>query len=248
MSAEVQDRLKTLAGAVQRAGKHPHDAEAIHKLRVAIRRFTQALRVFRDSIDPAHRRKIRRRLRKLMDPCGAARNCDVAPEVLEAAGVPADTALRHRLHRQRSRAERELVKLLADGPTRTDLRRWHSWLPKTGGGPSHDLLAKLARDFARTGAAAARAGASFTQMHAFRLLVKRYRYTLEILKGSESRLETLRHLQEQLGAINDCVTTGELIAECGVKGAELRRIRAALNHLLERRTAEFRVYWKKKTI
>lgn len=246
MSAEIQDRLKILAGAVRRAAKHPHDVEAIHKLRVAIRRFTQALRVFRDSLDAAHARKMRKPLRKLMEPCGAARNCDIAPEVLEAAGVPADKTLRRRLQRQRSRAERELIKLLTGGSTRIDLRRWQAWLPKTRAAAPRDLVRKLARDFAKAGAAAVRAEATFAQIHSFRLLVKRYRYTLEILAGSRRRIEMLRRIQERLGAINDCVTTAALLADCGVKGAELRRIKAALNRLLARRTAEFRIHWRKK--
>jgi CHAD domain-containing protein len=190
---------------------------------------------------------MRKPLRNLMRLCGAVRNCDIALEVLEAAAVPADKTLRRRLRNLRSRAERELVKRLADGPTRADLRRWNTWLPKSGAAGTPDPRARMARDFAKSGAAAARAEASFAQMHAFRLLVKRYRYTLEILGGPPRRIEMLRVLQEHLGAINDCVTTSELIAECGEKGADLRRIRTALNRLLARRSAEFRIYWRRKT-
>ena len=34
----------------------------------------------------------------------------------------------------------------------------------------------------------------------------------------------LRGVQERLGAINDCVTTAELIDDCGVQGAGLRLV------------------------
>jgi CHAD domain-containing protein len=248
MSAGMQDHFKTLAACLRRAAKHPHDAEAIHKLRVAIRRFSQALRVFQDSFEHHHVRKMRRRLRKLMDLCGAARNCDIALEVLEAAGVPADKPLQRRLRHFRSRAERELVQRLSDSDSRADLRRWRVWLrsAKADVEPPDNVPTKLNRDFSSAGNAAARAEAEFAQMHRFRLLVKRYRYTLEILGGPKRRLDVLRRLQELLGAVNDCVTTGELVAECGVKGVDLRRIKTALNRLLARRTAEFRIYWRKQ--
>jgi CHAD domain-containing protein len=248
MSAEIQKRLKTLTATLRRAAKHPHDAEAIHKMRVAIRRFSQVLRVFQDSFEHRHVRKMRRRLRKLMDLCGAARNCDIALEVLEAAGVPAEKSLEQRLRRVRSRAERELVKRLADPDTRADLHRWRTWSrpAKASAAPQRDVLRQLARDFLRLGAAAARARAEFAQMHEFRLLVKRYRYTLEILGGSKQRMEMLRRLQERLGAVNDCVTANELVADCGVKGVDLRRIKTAVNRLLARRTEEFRIYWRKQ--
>ena len=246
MSAKVQDRFKILAASLRRVRHHPHDAEAIHKLRVAIRRFTQALRVFQDSFEPAHIRKIRRRLRKLMELCGVARNCDIALEVLEAAGVPADKPLQRQLRRVRSRAERDLVMRLAEKDARADLRRWRTWLrsPAAAVAPSN-VLPKLAREFLKTGNAAVRAEASFSQMHQFRLLVKRYRYTLEILGGPERRIELLRRIQELLGAINDCVTTAALLIECDVKTADLRRIKTALSRLLANRTAEFRVAWSK---
>ena len=39
-----------------------------------------------------------------MDLCGEARNCDVALEVLDEAGVPPDAALEKRLKRRRASA------------------------------------------------------------------------------------------------------------------------------------------------
>jgi len=244
MSVETQDRLKVLAASLRRVRQHPHDAEAIHKLRVAIRRFTQALRVFQDSFDPAHIRKIRRRLSKLMELCGAARNCDIAVDVLNAAGVPAGKSLQRELRHLRSRAERDLVERLSDKDSRLDTRRWRTWLKSPATVDASSVLPKLARDFSKTGAAAVRAQATYSEIHQFRLLVKRYRYTLEILGGPKQRLDLLRRLQERLGAINDCVATAEVIDECGIHGGELRRIKTALHRLLARRTVEFRIYWR----
>jgi CHAD domain-containing protein len=84
-------------------------------------------------------------------------------------------------------------------------------------------------------------------MHQFRLLVKRYRYTLEILGGKAPagiRMETLRGLQERLGAINDCVTTARLMDDMHLGTAGKRKIKVALNRLLAHRAAAFRAYWR----
>jgi CHAD domain-containing protein len=80
-------------------------------------------------------------------------------------------------------------------------------------------------------------------MHKFRLVVKRYRYTLEILQ--QPPIDTLRGLQERLGAINDCVTAVDVIDDINLSVTAKRRIKAALSRLLDRRRAEFRAYWLK---
>jgi CHAD domain-containing protein len=245
---KARERLRTLAASLSRTVRFPGEAESIHRLRVSIRRFTQVLRVFDgppgSSIRFGHSRKMRRRLRGLMDLCGAVRNCDIAVEVLEAAGVPADLALDKRLRQRRARAGRELAKLLDDWRVHAHMRRWRGWLKAqaTEARPPQ-ALPRLSREFLRSGAAAARAGAGFEQMHEFRLLVKRYRYTLEIL--DKPPIDALRGLQERLGAINDCVTTADVIDDINLSAAGKRKIKAALNRLLARRAAEFRTYWRK---
>jgi CHAD domain-containing protein len=249
--AKARERLRILGASLRRAAKHPGEVDSIHRLRVSIRRFTQVLRVF-DGLF-SHSRKMRRRLRGLMDLCGAARNCDIAVEVLAAAGVPADAALAKRLKQRRARAGRELAKLLSEWDIRASVRRWRAWLSAKSSGQTAlvaDVLPALSRRFVAAGRAAAKAGAGFEQMHEFRLLVKRYRYTLEILGGETGGppVDTLRGLQERLGAINDCVTTAGLIDEIGGEmelGAPAKRkIKAAVNALLARRAAEFRIYWR----
>lgn len=257
---KARERLRTLAASLRRAAKNPGEPESIHRLRVSIRRFTQVLRVFGgppgSSIRLSHSRKMRRRLRGLMALCGDARNCDIALEVLASAGVPADLALERRLKHRRARAGRELAKLLTEGDARTGMRRWRAWLTAKPGRPAKQprgaasvpqVLPALSRKFMAAGRAAAKAGAGFEQMHEFRLLVKRYRYTLEILGGKAPagiRIETLEGLQERLGAINDCVTTAGLMDEMNLSASQTRKIKAAVNALLARRTAEFRAYWR----
>ena len=68
------------------------------------------------------------------------------------------------------------------------------------------------------------------------------RYTLELFApvyGAKTKkiLESLKGLQEKLGAINDCATTLEMIRRDRAAAAAVRR-------LAGEREAEFRSYWK----
>ena len=64
---ETRVRQKRLTAASRHAAKRPHDPEAVHGLRVSIRRFTQCLRIFDQLLDPAAPKQLRKRLRKLME-------------------------------------------------------------------------------------------------------------------------------------------------------------------------------------
>lgn len=241
--SKARERLRALSASLRRAAKHPGQAESIHRLRVAIRRFTQVLRVFGKQFE--HHRKMRRGLRGIMDLCGAARDCDVALDVLEASGAPAEPALKSRLKRRRVRAERQLAKLLQDGELRASMRHWRGWLKaKAGDADAVKVMLPQAREFLNAGRAAASSRADFPQMHKFRLMVKKFRYTLEILGSGGAQIEDLRGLQERLGSINDCVTTADLMVHLKLTGSEQRRINAALDRLLAQRAAEFQAYWR----
>ena len=255
---QLQVRLKTFRVQLRRVHKHPGDADAIHDLRVAIRRLSQGLRVFRKLLDKTHMRKMRRRLRKLMALSGAVRNCDIAPAVLEAAAAPAAHSWARRLAERRSRAGRELIDSMAGGKLLAKARRWREWLriparpgawkrsrsqhAQTTAQAAHSLLARLSRKFLLAGAAAAQPGNTPEAMHRFRLQAKRLRYTLEIFgsasgPGWKRKIELVRGLQEHLGSINDCVSTADLVAQLGGGSS------SALQRLLEQRIAVFRLYW-----
>jgi CHAD domain-containing protein len=75
---EIKLRLKHFSKNLRRAAKHPEDPEAIHDLRVSIRRVVQACKTFGALLDPAPIKKLRRRLHKVMELCAAVRNCDIA--------------------------------------------------------------------------------------------------------------------------------------------------------------------------
>ena len=246
-------RLKKLKAALPDAASRPEDPETIHDVRVAIRRLTQCLRLFQGWFDPAAARKIRKHLRKLMDRCGAVRNYDVAVAVLRAAGWR-DGNLGADLQRRRRKAQKDLVRRLRARRALEITRRWRADLrvQPSGGGPWHSgdtaaanarrVLPEMMDELFRAGQLAAQPASSLRRMHQFRLMVKRFRYTLELFAsfyGTDSGQlkDSLRGLQTRLGAVNDCVTTIELVKAD-------RRAAAAVRRLARNRAAEFRTYWK----
>ena len=250
--ARSQERLKRVLTQVRRAAAHPQDPEAIHALRVSIRRFSQCLRTFRGLFDPRPAKKMKRRLRSLMDLCGAVRSCDVALVVLRQAGVaPGASAAKVSAAREQALVALRLhLKKEARRKTADWHKRWHPEV-KEGGewDPGQSLedntrrvLPRQANDFFEAGAAAAARATDYPTLHQFRLLAKRFRYALELFRslyGSElvQGLETLKGLQDRLGAINDCAATIGLIRED-------RRASAAVRKLLRQREEEFSAYWQ----
>jgi CHAD domain-containing protein len=237
--AQTRSRLKRVLTQVRRAATHPQDPEVIHDLRVSIRRFTQCLRTFRSLFNPRPVKKLKRSLRNLMDLCAAVRSCDVALAVLQQAGVPpgastsklgaaraqAEQALRDHLKKERRRKNPDWEKRL-----QLDVQK------------GSEVLSKQAKDFFEAGTAAAVAGADYQTLHQFRLLAKRFRYTLELFPSYYGRdmgrgLQALKDLQDRLGMINDCIATIALIRKDD-------RAVAAVRKLLRQREEEFQSFWQ----
>src|ERR1041384_1446759 len=76
---------------------HTPDAKAIHDLRVAIRRFSQSLALFKQVFSGKDVKKIRRRLNNLMELTNEARDCDIAAEMLVKSELPGAAALQEPL-------------------------------------------------------------------------------------------------------------------------------------------------------
>src|SRR6478736_3714337 len=85
VQSQTAKRLKKLDAEVRHVAHEPGNTDAIHDLRVSIRRLRQELRVFQAWFERDRVKRIRRRLRRLMERCAAVRNCDVAVEVLREA-------------------------------------------------------------------------------------------------------------------------------------------------------------------
>ena len=120
--------LRRLGFQITRAARNG-DPDAVHDLRVAIRRLSRCLQAF-GQFYPGHtRKKMRRRLSDLMDACGAVRDLDIAIELLEKAGLPPGSSVVRRIAAERAKTERELL---------AELRRWkgnavsHKWKSQLG--------------------------------------------------------------------------------------------------------------------
>src|SRR5215471_12240848 len=109
--AQTAILLRKFVIQVNRAARSG-DADAIHDLRVSIRRLSRCLRVFAQFYPGRGWKKFRRRLKELLDACGRVRDRDVALSVLAKAGFPADSIVVGRLNRDRAAAVLELMAVM----------------------------------------------------------------------------------------------------------------------------------------
>jgi CHAD domain-containing protein len=113
-----------------------------------------------------------------------------------------------------------------------------------------EKLPELAREFLEAGRQVTAADTPLKAVHRFRLMTKRFRYTLELFRpcygpGLEQRIEALQMLQQYLGDINDCAATEALVLERDDVGkAERDRLVRHLKHLAATRVAKFHRYWR----
>ncbi len=105
-------------------------------------------------------------------------------------------------------------------------------------------LPSLARKWFAAGEKGLEPGRTWDDMHQFRLLTKRFRYSLEIFlpmygPSLGKRIEELRRLQTYLGDINDCITAQTLLGLDDPDGT----LHRALAERAEHKTSELREYW-----
>jgi CHAD domain-containing protein len=181
------------------------DAAAVHQVRVAIRRFMQAVAAWKSCFPAKDLRKTRRRLKKIMSTAGEVRNCDIAHKFLLRWNIAHRERLESKLEARRQDAERVLLARLK-GWTNPNLAAQGS----TSEMAQH-ALDRLARDFLERGNEAALPEASPHAMHRFRIVAKKYRYTLELLEPSSPLIERIKRVSALLGDINDCVAAAGIV-------------------------------------
>ena len=125
--AQAARLLGKLAIQVRHAAKHPNE-KAIHDLRVAIRRFSQCLREFRQFFPRHQAKKILRQVARAMDLAAEMRNRDVAIELIGGDEASAKSVLAASLREEREQAKRKLTKALARWRRRDFSRKWRQWL------------------------------------------------------------------------------------------------------------------------
>jgi len=223
--AELSARAEALLDAARRV-RDDNDDEAIHDLRVATRRLSETLSLWRAAFEPVPARRARARLARLRRTLGDVRESEVHLELLRLLArdaSPAETGavrlLRRRLDARLARARRAAVRFARPRRIMRILRR----VERAGTGLSQriahtpGLLAhtsgRAARRLAHARAALAHARlavplADDAALHSARIAVKKARYALESLaaigeREDELALRELRRAQRDLGAVHD---------------------------------------------
>lgn len=115
MHAYAVEQVATLLNRLEHEIEHTRaipDAEAVHDLRVTIRRFGQSLRVFSQYLPSRASKRIRKQLHHIMGLTGEVRNRDITRDLLDEARLPAAAET---LQAERDKAARELI---------AELERW----------------------------------------------------------------------------------------------------------------------------
>jgi len=119
--------LRRLAAQVNRAAKSC-DKDAVHDLRVSIRRLSRGLRVFSQFYPEGSWKKSRRRLKTLMEAAGAVRDMDIAMDFLNDAGIGSSSPLVRRLAETRRARRRELAREVRVWKARGFSKKWRTTL------------------------------------------------------------------------------------------------------------------------
>jgi CHAD domain-containing protein len=244
-SASVTKLLERLAYQVHHT-VHTADVEALHDLRVAVRRFGQSLYLFKPAFSAKEVRKIRRRLKDLMDLTNDARDCDVALALLQKHKLPGTAAMEQALRARRKEAVRLLLPALRQWSSRDSSSKWRAALTPNGGGHNAveetvrerapRLLKRLLKDGNRAESA--------DDLHRLRIEGKKFRYSVELLEPLHNGrmkgvLEQVTAMQSLLGRANDCRAVRKLVQELGGE-AEIERW---LKQRQRKKEREFRNQW-----
>ncbi|MBE0658328.1 MAG: CHAD domain-containing protein [Bryobacteraceae bacterium] len=127
---ETFARCERVLAEIDRISRNAGEDE-VHDLRVSIRRFTQAVRIF-EPLLPKRTKKIVKRVRMLLAAAGEVRDLDVGIERLLKLGVPEQDPLLLSMHETRRRLSLQLLgevfKLRAGAPEQS----WPAvFLPET---------------------------------------------------------------------------------------------------------------------
>ncbi len=247
----LEGLLRRLAYQIGRAAQSPHVTE-VHDLRVAIRRFMQALTCLGPCFCNKAIKKIGRRLEKIMEPAREVRNCDIAIEMLSQSKTSRLTLLSS-FRKQRKERERDLVRALRRWSQRGWYSTWRAELEPGGHGGENRLpigataertLGPMLQRFLGRGRRLLGSETPLNKAHRLRIAAKKVRYALELFEpvygaALKTWLERMKALQDVLGAISDCETVRVMI---DAQGGDAR-FESVLRRRALRKIEEFRRIW-----
>jgi CHAD domain-containing protein len=228
---------------------HSRDADSVHDVRVAIRRFAQALAVFKPYFPARERRKIRRNLKEIMSFAGEVRDRDIAIGLLAESKSTEAAALEAKLREQRKEAETVLLAVLRRWGARRSSAKWRGWLlPVQPVTSELELpLIRMAEKFFRAGDQAAGAHSSVSDLHRFRIQSKKFRYSVELFRPiygavAEEWVGRIKRIQTLLGDMNDYRVTRGLVAALDPNAS----IAASFKQKQQKKADAFRKLWNEE--
>ena len=120
---QVDERIANVAQAVLRA-QNDASAVEIHRLRVAIRKLSECLRVFQDLFPKSAANSVRKDLKAAMKLAGEARNHDIARDLMKRAKVP----IAPDIESGRDQAVNHLARILRDWTRISAIDTWRERL------------------------------------------------------------------------------------------------------------------------
>jgi CHAD domain-containing protein len=235
------------------------DSAAVHDLQTAIRRFSRLLKVFQPCFDGKETRKLRRRLKRLLEIAHGVGRLDIAIKVLAKAPRQEGATLRSKLQSRRKEGARDLTGALQRWIDRKSSMKWRAALDASLSGQGEvfrgilidqfaaEMLPAMAKDFFHSGNEAAAAKAPAPVVEEFRVAVRRLRNTLELftaLYGSDAGrwLEKVRETQALLGAIRNWGVAEEVISP--FKGSDA--VAGWVKKRQRKQREKFRHYWRQE--
>ena len=254
----VSRRLEPIPSLLERALSFElGETEAVHDLRVAIRRAEASMRAFRQCFSAKRWARVRKMLRRIRRAAGHARTCDVHILLLEAHRESTDAedrpALEHAIaetSRARIEAQDELVHIARRYPTKQIVKRSRKLVSRTRVAEV-SLLDAASHELPKFVDRVRRAGekdlTELESLHALRIRGKGLRYAIEIFSpcfdtGFRKRVYApVKRLQDLLGEINDdheiACRLHRLAAACSRGDAALAAGLRRLGELAETRCA-----------
>jgi CHAD domain-containing protein len=208
-------------------GVRAGDPDAVHDMRVAVRRLRSTLRTFRPVLDRGRTEPVRAELGWLAGLLGPVRDGDVLAHRLAAALAaeppeltvgPVAARIRERLAAGTAGARRELIAAL-DGERYAALVAALDGI--TAGSPGTGRLRALTRKALRRADRRLAGAGSDAALHEARKAYKRARYAVEVLEpvaGARARrlAKRLTALQDVLGANQDAIVAEDLLRNYGM--------------------------------
>lgn len=223
--------------------------EAVHDLRVSIRRLRHILSALKDRFPGEESRRLRGELKVLMTQAGDVRDRDISIELIRKAAGANHRGIIGEFRTGRDEAAKSLRAGIRDWKRNGSVTAWRAAMKKVKAPDvpidkaAHQILMELLKDFFRQGRKAAKPDASMDEIHRFRIAGKNLRYALDFFiplygDSADELMEYLKETQKLVGEIHDCAVAMQMV-EAARSEAGKKEIRAALKKRLRKKTERF---------